>query len=417
MPDPRTTAGGARLSPHHRLRRRLLQLAGGVLAASQRAPVPLAASPTGAGRRVLLIRPDHLGDVLLATPAFEALRAAWPDAHVTALVGPWAEAVARRNPYLDAVLTLPFPGFTRAAPASLLAPYALARREAERLRAYRFDAAVVLRFDHWWGALLAALARIPLRLGYGVAEVAPFLTTALPLARATHATRLNLDLIATLTGRTFDVTPGQPPTRFPLSDAEREAAAHWLAARGIGDAETLVAIHPGAGAAVKLWTGQAWGAVADALAADGARILLTGSAAEAALTAEVAAHTRAAVVDAAGATELPLLAALLAHCALVLGPDAGVLHLATAVGTPTVRLYGPIDPRQFGPWGDPAQHRVVLADPPLACQFCERLDYNETELPLHPCVRWITTAQTLKAAHDTLAEANRRAAWKGDSRP
>ncbi|MCW5881665.1 MAG: glycosyltransferase family 9 protein [Anaerolineae bacterium] len=405
MPDPRTMPGGASLSPRHRLRRRLLQTAGVALTATQPAPAPPAVSPTGAGRRVLLIRPDHLGDVLLATPAFEALRAAWPDAHVTALVGPWAETVARRNPYLDAVLSLPFPGFTRAAPASALAPYRLARREAERLRAYRFDTAVVLRFDHWWGALLAALARIPVRLGYAVAEVEPFLTTTLPLDREAHATRLNLALVAALTGRAPDALPGRPPTRFPLSHDEHEAAARWLAARGLGDGETLVAVHPGAGAAVKLWTGQAWGAVADALAADGARILLTGSPAEAALTADVAAHTRAAVIDAAGATDLPLLAALLARCALALGPDAGALHLATAVGAPTVRLYGPIDPRQFGPWGDPTLHRVILADPPLTCQFCERLDYAEDELPLHPCVRWITTAQVLKAARDVMAQA------------
>ena len=403
MPDPRTMPGGASLSPRHRLRRRLLQTAGVALTATQPAPAPPAVSPTGAGRRVLLIRPDHLGDVLLATPAFEALRAAWPDAHVTALVGPWAETVARRSPYLDAVLTAPFPGFTRAAPASALAPYRLARREAERLRAYRFDTAVVLRFDHWWGALLAALARIPLRLGYAIAEVEPFLTTALPLARETHATCLNLDLVAALTGRALDALPGSPPTRFPISHGEREAATRWLAERGVGLTDTVIAIHPGAGAAVKLWLGQAWGAVADALAADGARILLTGSPAEATLTADVAAHMRAAAIDAAGATDLPLLAALLARCALALGPDAGVLHLATAVGTPTVRLYGPIDPRQFGPWGDPTLHRAILATPPLACQFCERLDYAEAELPLHPCVRWITTAQVLKAARDVIA--------------
>lgn len=389
-------------SRRYQVRRGLLRAAGTVLAATQPAPSSPPTPNDGAGRRILLIRPDHLGDVLLATPAFEALRRAWPAAHLTALVGPWAEEVARRNPYLDDVLTLPFPGFTRVPSSSPLAPYDMARREANRLRAYRFDAAVVLRFDHWWGALLAALARIPLRLGYAVPEVEPFLTQALPLNRGTHATRLNLDLVAALTGRAVPTTPGQPPTTFPLTPGEIEAADRWLAERGIAPGATVVAIHPGAGAAVKLWAATGWAAVADALAADGARIVLTGGAAEATLTADVARAMRAPAVDAAGATTLPQLAALLARCALVLGPDAGALHVATAVGTPTVRLYGPIDPRQFGPWGDPARHRVVLAAPPLACQFCERLDYPTDELPLHPCVRWITTAQVMQAARDVL---------------
>ena len=143
-------------------------------------------------------------------------------------------------------------------------------------------------------------------------------------------------------------------------------------------------------------------AVADALAV-GRRVILTGSPAEAPLTAEIARRMGRPALDAAGATDLPRLAALLARCDLALGPDAGALHLATAVGTPTVRLYGPVNPRQFGPWGDPRRHRVVVAHPPLACQFCERLDYPVSELPLHPCVRWIQPAAVLAAAQAVLA--------------
>ncbi|MFN8497230.1 MAG: glycosyltransferase family 9 protein [Anaerolineae bacterium] len=330
------------------------------------------------------------------TPALAALRATWPTAHVTVLVGPWSEAVVRRNPHVDAVETLPFPGFTRQAKGSAWDPYALAWREAETLRG-RFDIAVILRFDHWWGALLAALADIPWRVGYDVPDVAPFLTTRAPYAPETHAAALNLALIATLTGGPIAPDPARWPLAFPVADAERADAEAWLAARGVRPADRLVAIHPGAGADVKLWTSESWSQVADTLAADGARILLTGSAAEAPLTADIRARMRHAAIDGAGATPLPRLAALLERCRLVLGPDAGILHLATAVGTPTVRLYGPIDPRKFGPWGDPARHRVVLAGPPLACQFCDRLDYPAADLPLHPCVRWITVAQTLAA--------------------
>ena len=411
MPDPRTLASSSALPPKYRLRRQLLRLAGALLTFRDAARLTHHPPLTTHSPRILLLRPDHLGDVLLTTPAFAWLRAAQPDAHLTALVGPWAEEVARRNPHLDAVLTLPFPGFTRASASSLLAPYRQAWAAARWLRAYRFDAAVVLRFDHWWGALLADLAGIPRRVGYAVPEVAPFLTDALPPQPEAHVTRQSLALVEAVgrVGRQGRVEagegawrPGEPPTEFPLRDEERAAARTWLQARGVGEDDRLVAVHPGAGAAVKLWTVEGWAQVADALAAE-RRVLLTGSPAEAPLTAEVAHTMRRPALDAGGATDLPLLAALLARCDLAVGPDAGALHLATAVGTPTVRLYGPINPRQFGPWGDPARHRVVALDPPLACQFCERLDYPAAELPLHPCVRWITPAAVLTAAHAVLA--------------
>ena len=409
MPDPRTLQTRSNVSGKYRLRRALLQSTGAVLRRSQPERAAPGSSEAERGPRILLIRPDHLGDVLLATPAFAALRAALPHAHLTALVGPWAEIVARRNPHVDAVLTLPFPGFTRQPPSAGVAvqPYRLAWREAQRLQAYHFDAAIVMRVDHWWGGLLVALARIPQRLGYSHPDVAPFLTRALPVAPDTHVTVLNLALVdsfvRTLQPLTFNLQPGVPPLEFPVTDAERAAAVEWLRAQGIGDEERLIAIHPGAGAAVKLWTNGGWATVADALADAGARIVLTGSKAEAHLTADVAARMQRPVLDAAGATDFGTLAALLARCALVVGADAGALHLATAVGTPTVRLYGPIDPRQFGPWGPPAVHRVVLAEPPLACQFCERLDYPDAELPLHPCVRWIRVEQVIDAARDVLA--------------
>ncbi len=393
MPDTRTQAPTAPLTPAHRMRRLALAGAADIL---RRAPIRRTFAE-GGRLRVLLIRPDHLGDVLLMTPALAPLRAAWPNAHITCLVGPWGEAVARRNPHVDAVLTLPFPGFTRQPKASAWAPYAMARSQAQRLRG-QFDIAVVLRFDHWWGALLAALAEIPLRVGYDVPDVAPFLTTRVPYTPDAHATVLNLALVETLTGRPIAVDPIAWPMEFPVTAAERADADAWLAEQGVDAGERLVVMHPGAGADVKLWTNENWAAVGDALAVSGMRIVLTGSAGEARLAADIGARMVYPAIDVAGATPLPRLAALLQRCDVVLGPDAGILHLATAVGTPTVRLYGPVDPRKFGPWGDPARHRVVVAEPPLACQFCDRLDYPPADLPLHPCVRWITVAQVLAAA-------------------
>ncbi|MCX7670548.1 MAG: glycosyltransferase family 9 protein, partial [Anaerolineae bacterium] len=110
-------------------------------------------------RTVLLIRPDHLGDLLFTGPALRLARQELPDARLVLLVGPWSRAVVARHPDLDEVLTCPFPGFERRPKQNLLAPYRLLFETARSLRG-RFDAAVVLRFDHWWGAWLAAAAGI-----------------------------------------------------------------------------------------------------------------------------------------------------------------------------------------------------------------------------------------------------------------
>ncbi|HEM62355.1 MAG TPA: glycosyltransferase family 9 protein, partial [Chloroflexi bacterium] len=91
----------------------------------------------------MLIRPDHLGDVLFTTPALRGLRAALPDAHLSCMVGPWAAPVLARNPHVNEVLTCPFPGFARRPKRHLLEPYLLLWSEAQKLRSKSFDAALV----------------------------------------------------------------------------------------------------------------------------------------------------------------------------------------------------------------------------------------------------------------------------------
>ena len=151
-----------------------------VLRAVARISRPLAeratSSPPSAPTKVLLVRPDHIGDVLFATPAIRALRSSLPDAHIACMVGPWALEILEDNPHLDEVLTCPFPGFTRRPKKNLLNPYWVLWRHALSLRAGLFDVALVLRFDHWWGAMLAYWAGIPRRMGYTLPPVAPFLT-------------------------------------------------------------------------------------------------------------------------------------------------------------------------------------------------------------------------------------------------
>ncbi len=99
---------------------------------------------------------------------------------------------------VDAVLPCPFPGFERRPKTSAWAPYRLLRAMARLLRRHDFDAAVILRFDHWWGAWLAAAAGIPQRIGYDLPETRPFLTQAWPYQAGRHEVEQNAALLAAL---------------------------------------------------------------------------------------------------------------------------------------------------------------------------------------------------------------------------
>ena len=372
-------------SPAQRVRLLGLRLIGRLYTRSPRAAT---------SRSILLIRPDHLGDVLFLTPALHALREALPAARITVLLGPWSADVLRDNPEVDEIRTCRFPGFERRPKSGRLAPYRYLLEAARDLRGADYDTAVVLRCDHWWGAWLAATAGIARRLGYGWPETRPFLTQALPYEPGRHEVEQNSRLLAALAPG-VQWRPG--PLRFVVADSDRAWAAAWLAAHGADPARPLVAIHSGAGALVKQWEPPAWAAVAEALVSRrGAQVLLTGSAGERALAGAVAAGLTGGALDTAGETSLGQLAALQQRCNLVLGSDCGPLHLAVAVGAPTVQLFGPVSACTFGPWGDPQRHVVLTSR--WTCVPCNRLDWPADVLPEHRCMAAIGVGEVIDAA-------------------
>jgi heptosyltransferase-2/heptosyltransferase-3 len=412
-----------------------------------------------APRAILVIKPDHLGDVLLLTPALAELRQRHPAARITALVGPWATRLLEGNRDIDAVITCPFPGFVRGAAAGPLSPYLTLARYALLLRAGRFDTAIIARDDHWWGGLLALGAGIGRRVGFGHPLLAPALTTSLPWDAQSHVTSQALALVDGVpfnakaqraqspqrfkegdfnaeaqSGRgaeiqsvltpdirqptsdipapdirhpTSDIpisgipTPGhRPPISFFPTAAERNWAAEWAGRHGGG--RPLIAIQPGSGGAAKLWPAENWAALARGLAGR-ATLVLTGGPADSADVAAVSALLDAPHQTLVGATSLGQLAALFGRCALVLGVDNGPLHLAVSQAVPTVHLFGPGDHGRFGPWGAPDRHVVVRSG--LWCSPCGVLSHCPRQTSPSECMTTITVAQVLQVARGLLATA------------
>lgn len=411
--------------------------------------------------RVLAIRPDHIGDVLLAGPALSRLRAGRPDDAITLMTGPWSAEIARRLPGPDAVETYRFSAFARSGRRRVPGMGVLdVLRLARRIRSGGWDAVFILRDDDFPSAWAAALAGVPVRVGHAVAGVTPFLTHALSAAmRPVHVTAAGVALVQAALGtaaasndHSITSHPATDPLRLRLEPEDEAEAARWLAALGeLGSVDRAgpVAIHPCAGTAVKRWTALKWAAVARAVCAPGEPLILTGSEGERPFTDAIArllsqdvpatiAHLlrdeepavialdvgpdgvadldRAGigtesqmdvpggaggphpVLDLAGRTDIGALAAIYARCRLVLGPDSGPLHIAAAVGTPSVSLFGPADPLRFGPWGPPERHRLVASD--LPCAPCGRLDWPD--LMAHPCVRVLSASAVSEAAAECL---------------
>ena len=356
-----------------------------------RLPVPMIKPP--ARERILLIRPDHLGDLLLTTPAIHALRHARPDAELHVLAGPWSASLLADNDDVDVILTIPFPGFSRSPKASLRSPYQQLWRSARQLRRIGYSSAVIFRPDHWWGAMLARFAGIPKRVGYDLPEIGPFLTEKFPHTGG-HAVEQSLRLVQAWTG---EVDSSTLRLTYPVQDSDRLFIRGYLEEWGLRSGDRFVVIHPGAGTAVKRWENERWAAAGDALARElDATVVLTGGDHELALAREIAHHMRTPACFVIGDTQVGQLAALYERALVVLGPDSGPLHLAVAVGTPTVALFGPADPVEFGPWGPPDKHRVLTSN--IGCRPCRVLDWSGDDLALHPCVREISLGLVLQAA-------------------
>lgn len=321
--------------------------------------------------RILLVRPDHIGDILLTTPALRVLRANSPNASITYLVGPWSKRVVEGNPNVDEILTHDFSWFNRRRPRTPFEPYLGLFHLVRSLRDGSFDTAISLRSDFWFGALLTNALGIPRRIGYDVRECRPFLSETVSYTGRLHEVEKNLRLVraACNLGEEQAWRTVSHSLDFYVSSEEREFAEGFLRSHGVGDGDVLVALHPCSGWPTKRWTAKGFAQVGDELSRQlGAKILFTGTSAELNEVLGIVEKMRGKAIVAAGETTLGQLAAVLERCALVVGVDSGVLHLAVAMRTPSVHIFGPSDHEAFGPCGPSDRHVVVRA--PTNCAPC-----------------------------------------------
>ncbi len=318
-----------------------------------------------APKRILVVKLDHLGDVLLATPVFSNLSQAYPDAELHALTGAWSRVVLEKHPDVNKVLEYNSPTFCRTgAPTSLKQTFQLYRA----LRRQKYDLMVELRND--WRVICFSLLRVaPKRLDRATLQVA----NKLGFARFTgiHETTRNLDVL----DKAGIPTPIKTTT-FSVTTEDKEWASDLLTTHQINRERPLVAIHPGSPIPLKRWAPERYAKLVDWLIAQKrAEILFVGVKDEIPIITEIQRLTRAESINIAGKTTLTQLASILHTCNVFIGNDSGPMHLAAAVGIPTIGLYGPGDPTRFGPVGAKCQTIQRKTDCPpcqgAVCRFGE----------------------------------------------
>lgn len=344
--------------------------------------------------RTLVRATNWVGDVVLSLPAVRALRAADPKGALAVLARPWVAELYRLLPEVDKVLVDESKG-PEADPKAR-------ERLALEIRGGRFDRAVVLptSFETAW---TLARAGVPERIGYRGELRGALLTRAvrLVLGPGEHQVWKHLRLAAAAGAP----LPAAPDVSWPVSAALREAARARLAEAGVTGSFAAAHIASFAHAA-KRWDLARFADVFDALAARrGLMTVLLGSAGEKAVNAEAASLAKKArVYDLSGRTSLSEALGILAEARIFLGNDSGLAHLAGAVGTPSVVVFGSTDPEATRPWdgprGDGKPVLLALVRRRTLCAPC-RFDVCPID---HACMTGVTPEDVLAAVNKVLAD-------------
>ena len=304
--------------------------------------------PTGARpmhpRRIVIIRPCCIGDVVMATAALTALREAFPDAHISFAVGSWSARAIENHPALDAILDtgadIPW-----RSPADFW-------RLARILRRGRYDTAVSLVRSPLM-SLAVWLAGIPLRAGMdsGGRGFGYNLRVSVDPDEPTHEAALYLRVASAVARREL-----HEHAQLPVDKSARETVQRRLHAVDVDDGRFIVA-HPGGGnnpgaiAADKRYPAADMAALLDTLAdATGAKIILLGGPDDSALLADVARNMHSPCQQWAGELTFAEIGALAAKALVYIGNDSGLTHLAAACGAKTVMIMRVTDPRRYAPY-------------------------------------------------------------------
>ena len=354
-------------------------------------------------RRILAIRLDNLGDVLVTTPALHAIKTSLPDAKLTLLASPVGAQVACLNPDLDDVIVYSAPWMD---------PWHKLPQDSQReqqmiatLRERQFDGAIIFtsfRQSPLPAAYLCYLADIPLRVAASIDGPGSLLTTRHkhPERKSgwMHEVERGLDLVGAI-----GLTTDERDLVLQVPEEARQSVDKLLAERPINRSRPLVVVHPGCSMPARTYPWEMYAEVVNLLVEQlDATVMLTGAQDEQELVERIKGclHENVCpfVYSMVGMLSFPELCALIQVADGTITNNTGPMHIAAAVKTPVVALFALTNPpEQWGPWQVP--HRLLNVDVP--CRIC----YSRVCPYQHECLRLVTPGMVVEATRELLADS------------
>ena len=335
-------------------------------------------------RNLLIIKRRYIGDVLLATPTVRAIRAARPDVRVTMMVNRGTEDVLSGNPDMDEIIALDKGSL--AAQSRLIAG----------LRRQRFDTVIDLT-DGDRSAFLSWISGAPVRIGFNDEERwrGHYYTQVVQSVSGVRH-RIDRDLEAL---KPLGIQAVSKDPQLWLTPEEENSADQLLDQLGVQRSQSTVILQPGARYWFKAWPPERFAELADRLTSQyGCQVLIGGSDQDDDLAQQIRQMAKSRSIIMAGRTTIKQFAAIAKKSALFVGSDSGAMHVATAVGTPVVALFGPSNPAEWGPRGGAAE--VIYKG--LDCRTCFHPTCLRGE---QNCMQLITIDEVIMAAARLLGRA------------
>jgi 3-deoxy-D-manno-octulosonic-acid transferase/heptosyltransferase-1 len=349
---------------------------------------------------ILIVKLSAIGDVVHTLPSLAALRRLWPDADITWVVEEAAADLLSNHPDLNRVVVSGRKRWLREMRGGMIArPLAEMHAFFNALRFRKYD--LVIDFHGLFkSAALVFLSGGKRKLGYASLQEGSglFYTEKIPEEMKKHAVERYLDFVRYLArGEESEVVAEPPEFRIAVGEKEENRVSEiFHAGEDLPGKEIppFVAVNPVAFWETKLWENSKFALLCDRMRKElGVMVVLTGG--DAAPLENIRKQMKTTALNAGGQTSLRELAALYKKAAIVVTTDSGPMHLAAAVGTPVVALFGPTDPARTGPYG--AGHRVIRTG--VSCSPCFR-----KQCPHPRCMTEISVDAVFDAVREKLKE-------------
>lgn len=338
-------------------------------------------------KRILIVNVNWIGDVIFSTPFIRAARQHYPDSFIACLLHPRCMDILQDNPRIDEIIVYDEEGAHKSLSGKL--------KLIASLRKKRFDIAFILHRS-FTKALIVFLAGVKERVGYPTKRRGMFLTKLAQIPdEEVHKVEYFLNL-----ARAYGIDARDGTYEFFVRDSDRKNIRRFLGENGIIDKDPLVVLCPGGNWGPKRWPTGNFARLADLVIEKlGARIVISGAKKDIALAENIKSMMKTIPAVSCGKTNLKELGALLERANLVVANDTGPMHLAVAMKTPVIALFGPTSPGLTGPYGQ-GHYKVIWKN-----KECDVPCYDMTCAD-NRCMALITAEDVFKKAENMLTQSS-----------